>query len=513
MGALESMEFFAPTASNRWDFLFEDYQQTRAEIARIAARQQDPTHRAAMAHFLSAARRNDRGITALPDEADAVRELDASYWQKAIRFTDVLDYMPAKARDEWHESIRAAKTPPFEPDTVRATMADLLGRRADFLADMVDGIFRGLSGEHVTNRPEGFYKRMIFSGVSDYSSYGTTGLVRDLRMVVGKIMQRGDTPNWSCGSDAIRYADRTIGQWVTLDGGALRLRTYLKRTAHIEVHPQIAWRLNTILAHRYPMAIPPKFRAKPARSKKAPLIYNRPLPWPVIGALSGLNVVGDRVHFSASLHDIDKALKRDVESVLAALGGARNDSGAWVFDYPPGDALAEVAQSGVIPDKASHQYYPTPADIAEQMVALASIRPGDTCLEPSAGTGAIARLLPQDTTTCVEIAAAHAAAIRAAGYACYQADFLSWSSPASFDAVVMNPPYSQGRWKAHLLHAASMLAPGGRLVALLPAAARNDSELQGAGAKWVGVPGTFPGTSMEVVICEMARPTEGGGAA
>ena len=502
MSAIEPVDFFAPTAANRWDFLFADYDEERTEIERIAARQQDPAHRSAMARFLAAARRNDRGISALPDEAEAVRELDAGYWQKAMLFTDVLDYMPARARDEWHESIREGRTPPFEPDTVRATMTDLLARRADFLADMVDGIFRGLSGEHVTNRPEGFYKRMIFSGVSDYSSYGTTGLVRDLRVVVGKLLQRGDMPNWACGADAIRYADKTIGEWVMLDGGALRLRTYLKRTAHLEVHPNVAWRLNKILAHRYPLAIPAKFRTPPKRAARAAALYDRPLPWPVVGALAGMHVYGNEARFYHAA-DLDKAVKRDAEDVLAALGGARQESGAWVFDYPPGPVLAEMAQSGVIPDRVSHQYYPTPVALAEQMVALAGIRPGESCLEPSAGTGAIARLLPRESTTCVEVAGLHVAAIRAAGYRCEQADFLAWAPSGGFDVIVMNPPYSQGRWKAHVLHALGMLAPTGRLVALLPASARGDGALAARCARWTDVPGTFPGTSMAVVICEM----------
>ena len=61
MSAIEPVDFFAPTAANRWDFLFADYDEERTEIERIAARQQDPAHRSAMARFLAAARRNDRG--------------------------------------------------------------------------------------------------------------------------------------------------------------------------------------------------------------------------------------------------------------------------------------------------------------------------------------------------------------------------------------------------------------------------------------------------------------------
>ena len=507
MGALDAVEFFAPTESNRWDFLFEDYTRTRAAIERIARSGDDPEWREAMRHYLAAANRDGRGISVLPAMEEAIRDLDAAYWQRAILLTDVLDYMPSKARDEWHEAVIAAKSPPFEVDTVRATMADLLGRRADFLADMVEGIFRGLSGEHVTNRPEGFYKRMIFAGVDYHRPYGGSGLIRDLRMVVGKLMSRGDTPNWASGADAIRYADKTMGEWVTLDGGALRLRTYQKRTAHIEVHPQIAWRLNKILAHRYPLAIPAKFRTKPPRTKAGPLLYDRPLPWPVVRALA--DMWGDKFSNTRRIVDPDKKLgkhvRREMAAVLCAIGGVETEPDAWTFLYPPGDVIAGIVQSGVIPDQVSHQYYPTPDDLAQRMVDLAMIDPGNTCLEPSAGTGALARLLPAETTTCVEVAALHRAVIESLGYRCHQADFLQWAPDGRFDRVIMNPPYSRGRWKAHVLHALGMLAPRGRLIALLPASARNDCDLSGAGAKWTGVPGTFPGTSMEVAICEVTR--------
>ena len=45
-----------------------------------------------------------------------------------------------------------------------------------------------------------------------------------------------------------------------------------------------------------------------------------------------------------------------------------------------------------------------------------------------------------------------------------------WLDPdtARYDRIVMNPPYSSGQWIRNLLVAWERLAPGGRLVALVP---------------------------------------------
>lgn len=89
---------------------------------------------------------------------------------KALNMTDVYEYMPNNRRTEWNEQIREMKTPDFEEETVRPTIMELLNSRQQFFAERVDGIFRALSGDHVTNRPEGFGKRMILARV--FNEYG-----------------------------------------------------------------------------------------------------------------------------------------------------------------------------------------------------------------------------------------------------------------------------------------------------------------------------------------------------
>ena len=32
------------------------------------------------------------------------------------------------------------------------------------------------------------------------------------------------------------------GEWIAIDGGALRLKAFQKGTIHLEIHPDMAWR-------------------------------------------------------------------------------------------------------------------------------------------------------------------------------------------------------------------------------------------------------------------------------
>lgn len=133
---------------------------------------------------------------------------------------------------------------------------------------------------------------------------------------------------------------------------------------------------------------------------------------------------------------------------------------------------------------------------------MAQIGPHDTCLEPSAGTGGLADFLPQDRTVCIEISKLHCQVLAAKGYRVNQVDFLSWGGAARYyNRIVMNPPFSEGRWQAHLEHAAILLASGGRLIAILPASAKGKDVLPGWTMEWSRVfDREFAGTSVSVVI-------------
>ena len=269
----EQTNFFAPVQSDLIDGLIGQYQEERRRVEEVAAFMASPAVGAVMEYFFEGNAENDRGRGRISlkrtsehlfDASGAIGALNAAYWSKALRMTDVLDVMPQKRRDEWYkqmqnpQGIRAQRRhsweaqpqgeweveplPDFEESTVRDTLALLLNTRAQFLAERVDGIFRGLSGEHVTNAPEGFGKRMILSYVlNEYSSVGQTkaGLINDLRCVVAKFMGR-DEPKYYASARLIETLKNRWGEWVRIDGGAMKIRLYKKGTAHLEVHPDMA---------------------------------------------------------------------------------------------------------------------------------------------------------------------------------------------------------------------------------------------------------------------------------
>lgn len=523
--------FFAPANTDALDSLMAQYSLARRRIAEVAAFTGGETASSVLHYFLEGNASEDRGRHSLSlsaaqlfTEAGAVAALNSAYWSKALALTDVVDMMPQARRTEWHEQIRSHKCPEFEESTVRATLVDLLAMRAQFLGERVDGIFRGLSGEHVTNAPEAFGKRMIVARVLtcyDTADSSTCGIINDLRCVIARFMGR-DEPTYQSTDPLIRSLRGRWGEWVTVDGGALRIRLYKKGTAHIEVHPDMAWRLNATLASLYPLAIPPQFRQRPKRRLKDIPAMQRPLPSRVVELLAGMgparvkvlydgwrerfDAVPRTLQFRYGVDDSSDAA-REAAAVLCAIGGTCDKGGTWTFDYEPADVVMEIVTSGCIPDRVAHQFYPTPERLARLCVEMAQIGDSHRVLEPSAGQGDIAALLPVDRTTCVEISPLHCAILRARGLPTVQADFLAWTD-APFDRVVMNPPFADGRARAHVEHAASLLKPGGRLVAVLPASMRGKDLLPGHACEWSAVfDGEFRGTSVSVVLLAAERPT------
>ncbi len=507
--------FHAPIPHSRIETLFGEYQQARERIESLHAVIQGELG-GAVSWFLSGAQRQGNyqipsGVIRLFDIDKAMGALNAAYWRKVMDLTDVYQCMPQARRDEWDQAIVQHSTPHFERDTVEATLRQLLLTRGRFFAEKVDGVFRRLSGEHITNRPEGFGKRFIMAYVfrQDIAipNYSAAGYIHDLREVIAKFMGR-ESPMHNLTNHVLHVARSDPGKWVSVDGGAWKIRAYKIGTAHIEVHPDMAWRLNCVLHELHPRAIPPEFRSKPRRKRSIPDVFDRPLPFPVLGALSEGRCEGKIFRLGIGPASNNSPAKDEAARVLEAIGGIKVGRWEWEFDYVPCDVIEQIISSGVIPDRVSHQYYPTPESIAEHLVECAEIgraadRPTHSVLEPSAGQGAIVARVPVEDMECVEISPLHCRILdrRFKGTVkIHQADFLDWTTPRRFDRIVMNPPYSEGRAAAHVIRATQLLKPGGRLVTLLPAGFRNGNQKLPVG-RWGRVfENTFTGTSIDVAV-------------
>lgn len=161
-------------------------------------------------------------------------------------------------------------------------------------------------------------------------------------------------------------------------------------------------------------------------------------------------------------------------------------------------AMRESLKSGVQVVSAP-QLFPTPAELADRMVELADIRPGQCVLEPSAGTGAIIDAIRRKPNhgcaiTAVEINPELAKRLRTVD--CVEtvcADFLTCNGDLGlFERVLMNPPFENGADIRHIQHARTLLTPGGRLVAICANGPRQREKLMPEAEDWIDLPtGSF----------------------
>lgn len=494
--------------------LFVSYEQEKAQIERVSAFLADRNN-AALHYFFEAAAIQDRWAATIQLDRlfrvdPAIKALDATYWQRAILLTDVLEVMAAEKRNSWNEAIRSQSTPSFEREAVTSTLRDLLLQRERFFCERVDGLFRRLSGKHVTNVPEGFSKRMILEGFLTY--YGTTSHERveylhDLRFVIASFLGR-ESPSARVTHDVVRAIHQSgrFGTWHDFDGGAFKLKLFKKGTAHIEVHPDIAWRLNMVLAKLHPSAIPANFRQQKATRSKEHNLSMELLSERAVVVLNSLKSLdGQQWRWSFYPDKPSDDAQKEAVDVLQRLGAVRQGD-LWVFDYDARESIQYVIRVGRIPDD-SYQFYATPESMARLAVDMADIEDEHTVLEPSAGQGGIAQYLPVEQLTCVEVSALYCTVLRSKGLKVIEGDFLALA-PRRFDRIIMNPPFSNNRAKEHVIHAADRwLTPGGRLVAILPASLKGATLVDGYTHEYSEVyHDQFAGTRVSVVILVLDKP-------
>lgn len=166
-----------------------------------------------------------------------------------------------------------------------------------------------------------------------------------------------------------------------------------------------------------------------------------------------------------------------------------------------GAALGDAAEASARPEDyvgtavttvRDLQFYGTPAAVVDEVLRHAYAKSGLRVLEPSAGEGAIvAPLLAKGMLVdAVEIHPSRAIKLREmqAPYGqlrVFNANFLTFKAAPTYDLVVMNPPFSGTHWMDHVRKAFDLLAPGGQLLAILPASAEvNETAKHLAFRRW-----------------------------
>ncbi|WP_143328253.1 methyltransferase domain-containing protein, partial [Caballeronia pedi] len=128
----------------------------------------------------------------------------------------------------------------------------------------------------------------------------------------------------------------------------------------------------------------------------------------------------------------------------------------------------KAAERALVGKKVGIDFFPTPKSLATKMAEMAGVKPGMSVLEPSAGNGHLADAARDAgaTVDAVEISDTLRNVLSAKGHNIAAHDFESFEPEKQYDAVVMNPPFSDRKDAAHIMRAYDMLKPGGKLVAI-----------------------------------------------
>jgi hypothetical protein len=203
---------------------------------------------------------------------------------------------------------------------------------------------------------------------------------------------------------------------------------------------------------------------------------------------------GHVIFAPATLRDVNKALADFYGNVLPDTTEERPDKPS--------------ASTAVSKDL---QFYRTPDDVVERVLANIYQLKDKKVLEPSCGDGAFLRGLRKAgaRTFGVEFDSMRAAACRSQGFKVLTANFLQTVPDAIFDLVVMNPPFYGQHYAKHVEHALEFLVPGGTLYAILPVTARYDHHLlDHHKPHWDDLPvGSFSesGTNINTTVCRIRK--------
>lgn len=220
-----------------------------------------------------------------------------------------------------------------------------------------------------------------------------------------------------------------------------------------------------------------------ARSSTARTVQSSKIPVPVLAVLSGARGEGRVAYLPEG--QLDRKLYLHVNDVLEGLGGAwsRKLKGHL---FPEGTDVAALLDAAVVTGEyvspkdvaAAFNFFRSPPAVVEAIVERLDIRPGHRVLEPSAGDGAICdgvrAACPRAVLDAVEIQDDLRAKLEAKRYPLVGRDFLDLrpTPERPYDRIAMNPPFRGQADIEHVVHALSLLNPGGRLVAIMSAGTR-----------------------------------------
>lgn len=478
--------FFNPQRLNGIaDILYVEAEQRKASVKSL--------HSAVLAHetltqqFVSV---DERSFLINLDTA--LKRVDVNFWLKLYDDTKLCNFMDTESYNTHKTALKDHDAVlPFSLENIVNQLEMFVGDINQILIKRVVAIFEKLSGEHATNSPYGFRNRMILDSCSrTYNEHSKSRYLHDLRCVIATMRGEADMPCTSATTTVLEHCFTYNGKWHMLDGDTMRMKAFKKGTVHIEIDGDIADKLNAILATEYPNCLP-------QAGKKKALFKSTLKPIEIMlgnGVRNELRRVSydhplkkrsdrrDDFYRDKNEHEIrlycwnsknEPALVEAV-NLLSELYGEPQETNSdytWKLGtHDPKATIKHLVISGTMPEEVSHQFYESTERVQELVDTVLVINDSDDICEPSAGRGALAKLLPPSQTTCFEINTLNCSILSGLGYKVKQECFLQYANNTldRYDVFVMNPPYKNNMYWTHLKAAMNLLKPSGRIVAVVP---------------------------------------------
>lgn len=186
----------------------------------------------------------------------AQRFVDRKAWSEVVQCGPVWTVMDATARQEWHDNYYAMRLPPFTRENVESSVRGWLDGRGDMMKRGVAELFRKLSSSHVTNRANGFGRKMIVkhigqlwrSGFKPSPNYDRCNTLDDLNRVLHKLRglpepdTRGRAGAYQIVSEG--YAGDMVARFPFFE-----VKLFLNGNGHLHLlHEPDVLRLNKVLS-------------------------------------------------------------------------------------------------------------------------------------------------------------------------------------------------------------------------------------------------------------------------
>lgn len=178
---------------------------------------------------------------------------------------------------------------------------------------------------------------------------------------------------------------------------------------------------------------------------------------------------------------LDRKIYQEVKSILDDNGGTwkGGKTQGFQFGFNPRELFDKLFAGEKVNNKKKFQFFGTPNDLVDMLVARAQIKSTDDVLEPSAGQGAIADKIHDKCRKLdlCELMPENEQILKSKGYKdILWNNFLTLDLEWKYDKIIANPPFSKNQDIDHVKKMYLHLKPKGRLVSIMSTSWKSGSQ-------------------------------------